>query len=256
MPRFARLAALALAGVTAGSSLAAQITVTGAINASTGNVTAAAINSDFTQHISGSATGTSFQADIRIINCVANGTQCFTVEVASMRFDKAISGSKQITLEIIQDFTVDAAALSPTTATQTFNATANVPRTGQITSFIADAFHEGTQLPRFQGQNGTSGGGWTPIDCGTSTPVSLMQAGTYRVRALYTFTLNSSNSNWMALEVIPGQNDNVSTTGCLTLVPLPPAAWAGLGGLGVVGGLSYIRHRKLKKCNVTGEYLA
>ena len=57
----------------------------------------------------------------------------------------------------------------------------------------------------------------------------------------------------MALEVIPGQHDDVSTTGCLTLVPLPPAAWAGIGGLGVVGGLSYMRNRKLKKCNVAGE---
>jgi hypothetical protein len=150
-------------------------------------------------------------------------------------------------------FTVDAAAMSPATATQTFNTTANVPRSGQTTSFIADVYHEGTQLPRFQGQNGSSGSGWTPIDCGTSTSVSLLQAGNYRIRALYTFTLNSSNSNWMALEVIPGQHDDVSTTGCLTLVPLPPAAWAGIGGLGVVGGLSYMRNRKLKKCNVAGE---
>ncbi len=250
---FTRLAALALAGVVASTSLAAQITVTGAISASTGNTTPAAINSNFTQHISGSASGTSFQADIRIINTIANGTQCFTVEIASMRFDKYTSGSKQITLEIIQDFTVDAAAMSPATATQTFNTTANVPRSGQTTSFIADVYHEGTQLPRFQGQNGSSGSGWTPIDCGTSTSVSLLQAGNYRIRALYTFTLNSSNSNWMALEVIPGQHDDVSTTGCLTLVPLPPAAWAGIGGLGVVGGLSYMRNRKLKKCNVAGE---
>lgn len=256
MLRFTRLAALAVAGVLASTSMAAQITVTGAISASTGNTTAAAINSDFTQHISGSASGTSFQADIRIINCVANGTQCFTVEIASMRFDKYTSGSKQITLEIIQDFTVQTGYLPNGTATQTFNATANVPRSGQTTSFVADAFHEGTQLPRFQGQNGSSGSGWTPIDCGTSTPVSLLQAGNYRIRALYTFTLNSSNSNWMALEVLPGQNDDVSTTGCLTLVPLPPAAWAGIGGLGLAGGVSYVRHRKLKKCNVTGESLA
>jgi hypothetical protein len=253
MLRFARLAALALASAVASTSFAAQITVAGAIHASTGTVGPAAVNSNFTQHISGTGSGTGFQADIRIINSVANGTQCFTVEVESMRFDKYISGSRQITLEIIQDFTVETGYLPNGTATQTFNATANVPSAGQTTSFIADAFHEGTQLPRFQGQNGSSGGGWTPIDCGTSTPVSLLQAGTYRIRALYTFTLSSSNANWMALEVIPGQHDDVSTTGCLTLVPLPPAAWAGLAGLGLVGGVSYVRSRKLKQCNVTSE---
>lgn len=253
MLRFARLATLAAAGVVASTSLAAQITVSGAVATSTGTTGPAAINSNFTQHIAGTGSGVGFQADVRIINTIANGTQSFTVAVESLRFDKATSGSKTLTLEIIQDFTVDGLSTGNATATQTFNSTANVPRAGQTTQFTSDAFHEGSQLPRFQGQNGTSGSGWTAIDCGTSTPVALMQSGTYRIRALYTFTLNSTNNNWMALEVIAGQNDNVSTTGTLTLVPLPPAAWAGLAGLGLVGGVSYVRNRKLKHCNVTGE---
>jgi hypothetical protein len=246
MNRLARLAALAIASVAASTSFAAQVSITGAATKTIGTADVAALNSDFKQTISSTFSGGGFTADVRIVNCLANGQQCFTVQVESMRFDKYTSGSKTITLEIIQDFAVVAASTGQGTATQTFNATANVPRSGQTASFSSDAYHEGTQLPRFTGQNASSGGGWTPIDCGTTNPVTVYQSGTYRIRALYTFTLNSSNGNWMALEILPGQHDNVSTTGCLVLVPLPPAAWAGLSGLAMLIGYRTIRRRQLQ----------
>jgi hypothetical protein len=83
-----------------------------------------------------------------------------------------------------------------------------------------------------------------------------MQTGTYRILALYTFTLSSANGNWMALEIIPGQNDEAATTGTLTLVPLPPAAWAGLAGLAMVGGFGYVRNRRHKLCSIASDAMS
>jgi hypothetical protein len=80
-----------------------------------------------------------------------------------------------------------------------------------------------------------------------------MQTGTYRILALYTFTLSSANGNWMALEIIPGQNDEAATTGTLTLVPLPLAAWAGLA---MVGGFGYVRNRRHKLCSIASDAMS
>jgi len=54
---------------------------------------------------------------------------------------------------------VQAGFLPNGNATQAFNATANVPSAAQTIGFVSDAFHEGTQMPRFQRHNATSGSG-------------------------------------------------------------------------------------------------
>jgi hypothetical protein len=241
------LAALILA---AGSATAATINVSGAYNLSAGNANPIGINAA-SQHTFSQGSGNDFVSGVvRFSNTSeGNGNQFFELTLTNFTFSSASQSPVTISIRIVQDFIIDGIALSATGSHQ-LNGNVNFNAAGQIASGTVISRHEATDLPSlsFNPGNAPIGSGpiTTPIARGqgptTDVPVT---GGIYTIDTTYTFTLNAQGSGPVSIVLPDSGVDNAT----LLLVPLPPAAWAGLGGLAFVGGGAALRRRRLAKAS-------
>lgn len=239
------LAALILA---AGSASAATINVTGAYNLNAGSAAAIGVNAAG-QHSFSQGSGSDFVSGVvRFSNTSeGNGSQVFELTLTSFTFSSAAQGPVTLAIRIVQDFVIDGVALSATGSHQV-NGNANFSAAGQIVTASITSTHEATELPTLQVNPGAVGIGSGPITTviargqGPTTPVAV-SGGIYTIDTTYTFTLNAFGNGPVSVVLPDSGVDNAT----LLLVPLPPAAWAGLGGLAFVGGGAAIRRRRLAK---------
>jgi hypothetical protein len=99
---------------------------------------------------------------------------------------------------------------------------------------INNAFNAGGAL---SGGAGTSG-----INRGTASVPVAVGAGVWRIATTYTFTVNAAGGTVSIFLPDSGVDNTL-----VALVPLPPAAFAGLGGLALVGVGAAIRRRNLAR---------
>jgi hypothetical protein len=202
--------------------------------------------------------------NLEVANRLVGGQQQLSVRFLDLRVGtNNTNTARTFTMSIDQDFVVSNQLIgNQAEAKQTFNATSNMIREGQRWSAQAQAFHEGVEIPRLSFNTPVSSNangwanGWRDVDLGTTNQQHVTVSGVYRIRTVYTFTVQSNPAcDWMAIEFNPDNPyhdglDRLGSSAHLAIVPLPPAAWAGIGGLGVVGIAARIRRRKLEAAEV------
>ncbi len=240
---------------------AATITVSGAVTQSaTGSVGPLGIGQTRTQSLNLDDGQDFAVGTLEVANRLVGGEQQLSVRFLDLRIGtNGTNTARTFTIAIDQDFTVSNLLIgNQAEAKQTFNATSNMIREGQRWSAQAQAFHEGVEIPRlsFATPVSSNANGWAhgsrDVDLGTTNPQHVTVSGVYRIRTVYTFTVQSNPAcDWMAIEFNPDNPyhdglDRLGSSAHLAIVPLPPAAWAGIGGLGVVGIAARIRRRRLE----------
>jgi hypothetical protein len=241
------LAALILA---AGSATAATINVSGAYNLNAGNANAIGVGSAG-QHSFSQGSGNDFVSGVvRFSNTSeGNGNQFFELTLTSFTFSSAAQGPVTLSIRIVQDFIIDGTVGSATGSHQV-NGNANFSAAGQVVTASIISRHEETELPTLVVNPGAVGIGSGPVQTiinrgqGATTPVTV-SGGIYTIDTTYTFTLNALGLGPVSIVLPDSGVDNAT----LLLVPLPPAAWAGLGGLAFVSGSAALRRRRLAKAS-------
>lgn len=258
------LAVLALLSGAAAAQ-AASIEVSGAVFQSLGTVGPANVGQVFTQNIHASNGHDTIIGTLEVANRLVGSQQQLSVNFRNLNLSTVNTNTDRVfNIEIEQDFVISNLIISPeASAKQTFRATSNMIREGQSWSAEALSFHEGVQIPRLAFDSPISSyandwaGGWKTVDLGTTTPRNIGVSGVYRIRTVYSFVLTSNPAcDWMAVEFNPDSQyhdgaDRLGSSAHLAIVPLPPAAWAGIGGLGLVGVAARIRRRKLEAGEAT-----
>lgn len=228
---------------------AVQISLTGALSIPTqGSTSALALNTNQSVNFEDS-TGR-FSGTVRVYNTynAMTGVQLIGLELTSFRYyNNQSGGAETVTLTAEQLFAVASGA--GTGGTQSYQGgqfSSNMTSSGQLARVTSQSFHEGVELPRLdynQAAAYSSGGGVTPIDLGTSNAQSVTVSGNYRIRQVWTFVTDTNAAcNWMAIDYCEPSGGYAS----LTLVPLPAASWAGLGGLAGVAIIGGVRRKRLR----------
>jgi hypothetical protein len=230
---------VAILATAAGVAQAAQVNVTGAHTTSaTGNnqigVNQAAQNSFSAGSGSNFVTGV-----VRFSNTFDGTSQVLELTLTNFTWSSNSATPVTLRIDMVQDYTVAGSAVSATGSHQ-LNGNAVFANSTQSATVVANSTHESTALPVLSYNSGVDGNSITKGQ-GATTSVAI-SGGVYTIAASYVFTLSANGA--VASIVLPDSGVNNAS---LTLVPLPPAAWAGLGGLAFVGGASVARRRRLAR---------
>jgi hypothetical protein len=193
--------------------------------------------------------GEFFTADVLWSNRIdaSTGTQRLHLALAN---PIAFSGTRSpllVNLNIVKDFRVAGEVDSATARTGT-GLLAFHTGAGQSATIGHASIHEGTLLPESwvgEGSEGDEDGSpFAGFYASTMLPApsSVGVSGLYRMNVNYNFLVNAKNGGAIVLPASGGFDEAQ-----LVLVPLPPAAWAGLGCLALVGGGAYLRRRRLQR---------
>jgi hypothetical protein len=248
-----------------GTVQAATINVSGVVSGSQGTVGPAGVGQVFTQNVHLSNGNDTVRGTLEVANRLVGSQQQMSVRFTDLILSTVNTNTDRLfSIVVEQDFAISNQAISNTaSATQTFAATSNMIREGQSWSAQAQAFHEGVEIARLSFDSPLAtyanswAGGWKDVELGTTAARNITVAGAYRIRTVYTFVLTSNPAcDWMAVEFNPDSQwhdglDRLGSSAHLAIVPLPPAAWAGIGGLGIVGIAAKIRRRKLEAAEAT-----
>lgn len=243
-PVFAGAVVLAVAATC---SHAAQISVSGVHNVPTFGSTGPLGVGQAGQQTFSSGSGNDFvSGTVQFSNvCSTNGQQCLELRLSNFVFSASGIGDRQVTISVVQDFVVDGAVAGGTaTTSHAMNGFVSFGSAGQLASGYRDSIHESTQLPRISfnpNQVLSSGAGQPVISRGQGVTSQVGISGVYRMVATYVFTLNAAGS-----VVSVNLPDGVVDQAMLVLVPLPSAAWAGIGGLALAGIAGAVRRRRLQ----------
>lgn len=184
---------------------------------------------------------------VEYANAVFNGRQRMGLTLTQFNFVGDGATTQTVTINLVQDFAIAGENVGRAFAAQTVQGRVNFGGAGQLAQGSMSSAHEGTNLPLV----GFNPGG-VLSNGAISSAISRSSGGTdvsvignvYRIAVQYTFTINA-NGGIVSIE-LPQSLGDVAT---LVLVPLPPAGWAGLAGLGLVGFA--IRRRQQR--NLTAE---
>jgi hypothetical protein len=228
---------VAILAAAAGIAQAAQVNVTGAhVTSATGNnligVGAAAQNSFSAGSGSNAVSGV-----VRFSNTFDGNAQVLELTLTSFNWTSNAQGTVTLRVDIAQDYTI-ADPVAFATGSHQLNGNAVFTGTGQSATVVSNSTHEATVLPTLS-YNSVVDGTLINAGQGPTTPVAVT-GGVYTITASYLFTITANGAS--ASIILPDSGVDNAT---LTLVPLPPAAWAGLGGLAFVGGASIVRRRRL-----------
>jgi hypothetical protein len=236
---------LALA-LVAGAAQAATVQVNGGAVQGPG-VGPAAINTGGQFSFNGSAGNGSWNGVARWSNTADQSQQCLELTLTNFTFTATGQSNEVLSITIVQDYVLDPGALAGTASHQ-LNGSVNFSQAGQLAQGTVVSNHSAGGAPTVLNNNFNSGGGLSsgagisPISRGTpSLPVQIA-SNIWRIATTYTFTLNAAGGTVSVF--LP--DSGVDNT-CLALVPLPPAAFAGLGGLALVGVGAAIRRRNLAR---------
>jgi hypothetical protein len=244
----------------ASATQAATISFSGVESQVGGSTTSVGVGQVFTQNVHATSGNDSVQGTLEIANRLVGSNQQMSVRFTNLMLSTVNTNTDRIfSIVVKQEFAISSQAISNTAvANQTFRVTSNTYREGQSWSADAQAFHAGVEFPRRSFDTPITtfandwAGGWKTADAGTTANRKITVAGTYRIRNVYTFVLTSNPAcDWIAIEFNPNNQwhdglDRLGSSAHLAVVPLQPAAWAGIGGLGLVGIAALIRRRKLE----------
>ncbi len=240
MNRFVTGSILALAAA-AGLANAAQITVTGVHNTgpmgSTGPL--AIGGSGAMDFASGSGNNFVF-GTVEFTNNISSTTQSLTLRLTNFTFSSDAAGPVTVSVNLIQDFAVSGDALLTARASHQFQGQTSFSSQAQSGRVTKVSTHESTALPDLD-TGVKTGLGTQNFDASHG---QFVQVGTdliYRMNTTYTFLLNGAGQGQAQIIIANTAIDNAN----LVLVPLPPAAFAGIGGLAAVGIAGRIRRRKM-----------
>lgn len=232
MKKFYAIGAVALA-LCSGIAQAAQVSVTGGINvATTGSTGPLAVNSTSGITFSGSGAGATVTGLVASSNTVIGSQQTLNLRLTSFNFTSTSQSAVVIEVHILQNYTlVNPGAFA--TASHQLNGNSTGTRSGNI---VVTSLHESTNLPVL---NVGFVGATNPITAqqGQTTIVSPID-GIYTINTTYRFTIEGGAGSGTIILPDSGHDDVL-----LVLVPLPPAAMAGLTGLGMAGLGAAIRRR-------------
>ncbi len=241
MKKVIGILALALA---AGAAQAASVSVNGAIVTNAGANNVANIGSAGSVNFSGSGQNSTVNGIVAWSNPSGN---TFELRLTGFTFTGTGSTNQTITISIVQDYALDAGAIAGTASHQ-FNGTVDFSSAGQLAQGSVVSTHTAGGAPTvinnaFNSGGGLSGGaGSSPINRGTASVPVAVAAGIWRIATTYTFTVNAAGG----VVTINLPDSGVDNT-LVALVPLPPAAFAGMGGLALIGVGSALRRRKLNR---------
>lgn len=234
---------LALA-LVAGAAQAASVSVNGAIVTSAGSNSVAGIGTAGSVNFSGSGQNSSVTGIVAWSNPSGN---TFELRLTGFNFTGTGNTNQTITIDIVQDYALDPGAISGTAEHQFVGSvsfgsagqlaqgsTVSTHSAGGASTVINNAFNPGGAL--------SSGAGTSAINRGTASFPVAVASGIWRIATTYTFTVNAAGG----VVSIDLPNSGVDNT-LIALVPLPPAAFAGFGGLALVGVGSALRRRKLNR---------
>ena len=225
-----------LVGITAALALvagtqAAQVSVTGALATNAGAAGTLATNSNTAINFSASAGGASVMGLVQATSTVIGDIQIMTLVLTNFNYSSNANGS--ITVVVSQDYAIGAPVASATGSHQ-FNGNTTGTRNGNL---VVNSAHEATALPQI---SNSFAGPANPFGAqqGATTNVGVI-GNVYSILATYVFTFNGGTATGSV--ILPDSGVDNAT---LVLVPLPPAAYAGIGGLALVGLVAGIRRRK------------
>lgn len=218
------LVALAAA---AGSAQAAQVNVTGSLSTSGGAAGVLAMGSTTGTNFSASNATSSVSGIIAASSVLVDGN--LTLELRLTGFTYTSSGDGSITVTISQDYDCGN-PVGPATASHQFNGNTTGTRNGSV---AVASTHESTALPNISA-NFT---GAQAISAGQGATSSVPVIGNvYTIVATYVFTFSGGQGVGSIILPDSGHDDTL-----LVLVPLPPAAYAGMGGLALAGFAAFRR---------------
>lgn len=244
-----KISAMLAMSIAAGVASAGQVSVSGDLaTAANGNYAvlgfAPGANADVWS-FSTSGGGASISGLIQVTNTydAVSNQQLITLVLTQMTFSSvSFQGTRTVTVDIAQDYAV-AGPVSFANASHQMNGFNTFSGAGQTASARSDSTHEGTALPTLFRANTSSGAGTDPFNVGDGaprTPISV--SGVYSIAARYVFTITNNGGN-VSINLPDSGVDNAT----IVLVPLPPAAFAGLGGLALVGVGASVRRRRIAR---------
>ncbi len=212
----------------AGSAQAASVNVTGGLSTNA--------NSGVTVLAMGGTTGTNFSASnatssvsgiIAASSVLINGN--LTLELRLTGFTYTSTGDGTITVVVSQDYDCGSPS-GPATASHQFNGNTTGSRNGSVS---LSSTHESTLLPNIS----TNFTGTQAISAGQGATTSVPVIGNiYSIVATYVFTFSGGQGTGSIILPDSGHDDTL-----IVLVPLPPAAYAGMGGLALAGFAAFRR---------------
>jgi hypothetical protein len=237
--------ALALA-LAAGAANAAEVTVSGAVNVPTfGSTGPLAIGSTVQNDIALTTNGNaSVVGVVRASSTSGSLTQVLELTLTSFTFTAAAAGQYSLTVNIAQDYVIDPNAISATGSHQ-LNGNVDFSGLGQFAQVSSSSVHEATNLPDITtGVIASTGAGTQGFNVGQGPTTAVALVGNiYRIATTYTFSIAFTTPGSVSIDLPDSGVDNAT----LTIIPLPPAAFAGLGGLAFVGLGATLRRRGLNK---------
>jgi hypothetical protein len=240
-----RFISCGLLAALAPSAMAASVNVTGSHSTSVADLSGilGADTSGFVTFSSGSGSNR-VSGRVEYANNVIGDTQRFGLALTQFTFSGNGSTSQTVTINLVQDFRIAGANVGAAQGGIAVQGRVGFGGAGQLMQGNVQSVHESTNLPLMGFNPGgvlSSAAGNSLLSRGTGNPTSVQVIGdVYRIAVAYTFVINASNG--VVTVELPQSLGDVAT---LVLVPLPPAAWAGVGGLVLVGGLHSLRRRKL-----------
>jgi hypothetical protein len=141
---------------------------------------------------------------------------------------------------VSQDFVVSADAQQPGTGSHQVNGIARFSQAGQNVNVGVASTHESTVLAPLSVNINSAGAGDQVINDGEPS-VAVPSDLVYTITATYRFSITANGA--VASIILP---DSGVDNACFVLVPLPPAAYAGMGGL-AFAGLAAVRRRRMNR---------
>jgi hypothetical protein len=236
MKTFSMVAILAAA---AGIANAAQVNVTGAHTTSATGNNLIGVNQAFQNSFSSGSGNNSVTGVVRFSNTFDGSNQVLELTLTNFTWTSNATSPVTLRVDITQDYTIQAGVENATGSHQ-LNGNVNFSAAGQSATVVNSSTHESTALPTLSYNSGVDG---LSISKGQGPTTAVAVTGAvYTISASYLFTLSANGA--VASIVLPDSGVDNAT---LTLIPLPPAGWAGLGGLAFVGGASIARRRRLAR---------
>lgn len=235
--------ALALA---AGAAQAASISING--GPAIGSSGPVGIGGNGIQDFSGSTANGSWNGIVTWNNLAGANVQTLNLTLTNFTFTATGQANQVLTIAIVQDYNLSPNAFANGTAEHLLDGSVNFSQAGQLATGSVVTNHDAGAAPTVinngfnLGQGLSSGAGTSPISRNTGSFGVAIASNIWRITTTYTFTLNAAGGTVSLF--LP--NSGVDNT-LVALVPLPPAAFAGLGGLALVGVGAAIRRRNLAR---------
>lgn len=241
MKKILALSVVGAAALAAGTASAATIQLGGGtLTGNFGNAAAQGLNSSSDFLFNAASGGTSVSGRVQAANF---GSSLF-LTLTDLDFTTTSTSSVTLTVRIIADF-----VLAPTAIQATASHQINGNTAGSVVGATVqkDSLHESTNLAQlFVGP--ITGSGNILINDGSGAAVPVPFAGSiYTIDTLYTFTLARGTASASGSIVLPNSGVDQVT---LTVIPLPPATYAGLGSLAILGAGAFVRRRRLSRSAV------